>query len=180
MSRIGKVPVVIPEKVTVSVNFPAIKVKGPKGELSFNLHETVNVEIKEGKVLVTPKKDTLEARSQWGTARTQISNMVTGVSTGFVKSLEFNGVGYKAAVQGTTLTLSLGYSHVIDFPLPAGITAKVTKNVIDIEGFNKNLIGDVAAKIRSFREPEPYKGKGVRYIDEVIKRKAGKSGGKGK
>lgn len=106
--------------------------------------------------------------------------MVTGVSTGFTKSLEFNGVGYKASVQGSMLTLSLGYSHVIDFPLPAGITAKVNKNVIDIEGSNKNLIGDVAAKIRSFREPEPYKGKGVRYIDEVIKRKAGKSGGKGK
>lgn len=180
MSRIGKVPVVIPEKVTVSLNYPVLKTKGPKGELSFNLHETINAEIKDGSILVSLKKDTLEARSQWGTARTQISNMVTGVSTGFVKSLEFNGVGYKASVQGSVLTLSLGYSHIIEFPLPAGITAKVNKNVIDIEGFNKNLIGDVAAKIRSFREPEPYKGKGVRYIDEVIKRKAGKSGGKGK
>jgi large subunit ribosomal protein L6 len=180
MSRIGKVPVVIPEKVSVTVAYPVIKVKGPKGELSFKLHETTNVEVKEGKVLVSLKVDSLEGRSQWGTARTQISNMVTGVSTGFTKSLEFNGVGYKASVQGAMLTLSLGYSHVIEFPLPVGITAKVVKNVIDIEGSNKNLIGDVAAKIRSFREPEPYKGKGVRYIDEKIKRKAGKSGGKGK
>jgi large subunit ribosomal protein L6 len=180
MSRIGKVPVIIPEKVTVSVNYPNVKVKGPKGELSFNVNENVNVEIQDKKVVITPKKDSLEAQSQWGTARTQISNMVIGVSTGFVKSLEFNGVGYKASVQGNMLTLSLGYSHVIDYPLPVGITAKVNKNVIDIEGSNKNLIGDVAAKIRSFREPEPYKGKGVRYIDEVIARKAGKSGGKGK
>lgn len=180
MSRIGKVPVVIPEKVTVTVAYPVVKVKGPKGELTFNINENVNVEVQDKKVVLTPKKDTLEAQSQWGTARTQISNMVTGVSTGFVKSLEFNGVGYKASVQGSVLTLSLGYSHSIDYQLPVGIVAKVNKNVIDIEGFNKNLIGDVAAKIRSYREPEPYKGKGVRYIDEVITRKAGKSGGKGK
>ena len=180
MSRIGKVPVVVPDKVTVTINYPLIKVKGPKGEMSFAVNENVNVELIDKKVVLSPKKDTLEAQSQWGTARTQISNMITGVNTGFVKSLEFNGVGYKASVQGTTLTLSLGYSHVIDYVLPAGITAKVNKNVIDIEGFNKNLIGDVAAKIRSFRGPEPYKGKGVKYIDEVITRKAGKSGGKGK
>lgn len=180
MSRIGKVPVVIADKVQVTLLYPLIKVKGPKGELSFMLNENVLVEISDGKISVTPKTDSLEARSQWGTTRTQISNMITGVSTGFVKSLEFNGVGYKASVQGTLLTLSLGFSHVIDFTLPFGISAKVNKNVIDIEGFDKNLIGDVAAKIRSFRPPEPYKGKGVRYIDEVIKRKAGKSGGKGK
>lgn len=180
MSRIGKVPVVIPEKVTVVINFPNITVKGPKGEMSFALNENVSVVLKDSVITVAPKNDNLESRSQWGTMRTQISNMVKGVSVGFVKSLEFNGVGYKASVQGNLLTLSLGYSHVIDYVLPVGITAKVTKNVIDIEGFNKNLIGDVSAKIRSFRPPEPYKGKGVRYTDEVIKRKAGKSGGKGK
>jgi large subunit ribosomal protein L6 len=135
----------------------------------------------EGKTItVTPKTESAEARSQWGTARTIVSNMVTGVSTGFVKSLEFNGVGYKAAVNGTVLNLSLGYSHPIDFTLPAGITAKVTKNQIDIEGSNKELVGQVAAKIRSFREPEPYKGKGVKYTTETIIRKAGKAGGKGK
>jgi large subunit ribosomal protein L6 len=180
MSRIGKVPVSILEKVTVSLNYPLLKVKGPKGELSFSINDNVNVVIDSGNIIVSPKTDSLEARAQWGTTRTQISNMITGVSVGFVKSLEFNGVGYKASVQGSLLTLSLGFSHVIDYPLPLGITAKVNKNIIDIEGFDKNLIGDVAAKVRSFRPPEPYKGKGVRYIDEVIKRKAGKSGGKGK
>jgi large subunit ribosomal protein L6 len=180
MSRIGKVPVVVPEKVKVVVSYPNVKVTGPKGELNFKLNDNVNVELQGANIIVSPKTDSIEARSQWGTARTQISNMVTGVSVGFVKSLEFNGVGYKASVQGSMLTLSLGYSHVIDFPLPAGITAKVNKNIIDIEGSNKNLIGDVAAKIRSFRSPEPYKGKGVKYVEETIKRKAGKSGGKGK
>jgi large subunit ribosomal protein L6 len=180
MSRIGKVSVVIPEKVTVLVNYPKLSVKGPRGELHFSLNENVSIEVSATNVVITPKSESLEAKSQWGTARTIVNNMVTGVSVGFIKSLEFNGVGYKASVQGSVLTLSLGFSHVIDYVLPAGITAKVNKNIIDIEGFDKNLIGDVSAKIRSFRPPEPYKGKGVRYTTEVIKRKAGKSGGKGK
>jgi large subunit ribosomal protein L6 len=180
MSRIGKVPVVVPDKVNISLNYPRLVVKGPKGELNYNINTNVNVVVDGTSIVVSPKTDSLESRAQWGTTRTQIFNMVTGVSAGFVKSLEFNGVGYKASVQGSMLTLSLGFSHIIDFSLPVGITAKVNKNVIDVEGFDKNLIGDVAAKIRSFRPPEPYKGKGVRYIDEVIKRKAGKSGGKGK
>ena len=180
MSRIGKVPVNIPEKVEVKVENNVVTVKGTKGTLTHKLNSLVVAKL-EGKVLtVSPKDESAEARSQWGTARTLVNNMVVGVSAGFVKSLEFNGVGYKAAVSGSTLNLSLGYSHTIDFPLPAGITAKVNKNQIDIEGSNKELVGQVAAKVRSFREPEPYKGKGVKYLDETIIRKAGKAGGKGK
>ena len=180
MSRIGKVPVNIPEKVEVSIKNNVVTVKGAKGTLTSTLNDNV-VAVIEGKIInVKPKTDSATARAQWGTARTQINNMVVGVSTGFVKSLEFTGVGYKAAVSGTTLNLSLGYSHTIDYVLPAGISAKVNKNVIDIEGANKELVGQVAAKVRSFREPEPYKGKGVRYTDETIIRKAGKAGGKGK
>ncbi len=180
MSRIGKVPVNIPEKVEVGIVKDVITVKGAKGTLAHKLNSNVVVSIEGKSITVKPKDESAEARSQWGTARTLVSNMVTGVSVGFVKSLEFNGVGYKAAVNGSVLNLSLGYSHTIDFPLPAGITAKVTKNQIDIEGSNKELVGQVAAKVRSFREPEPYKGKGVKYLEEKIIRKAGKAGGKGK
>jgi large subunit ribosomal protein L6 len=180
MSRIGKVPVNIPEKVEVSITNGLVVVKGVKGTLTAKLNSNVVAEMSGNIINVKPKDDSTVARAQWGTARTQINNMVVGVSTGFVKSLEFNGVGYKAAVAGSTLNLSLGYSHTIDYVLPAGITAKVNKNVIDIEGSNKELVGQVAAKVRSFREPEPYKGKGIRYTDETIIRKAGKAGGKGK
>jgi large subunit ribosomal protein L6 len=180
MSRIGKVPVNIPEKVEVKIENNVVTVKGAKGTLTHKLNSLVVVKL-EGKVLtVSPKDESAEARSQWGTARTLVNNMVVGVSAGFVKSLEFNGVGYKAAVSGSVLNLSLGYSHTIDFPLPTGITAKVNKNQIDIEGSDKELVGQVAAKVRSFREPEPYKGKGVKYLSETIIRKAGKAGGKGK
>ncbi len=180
MSRIGKVPVNIPEKVEVKIENNVVTVKGTKGTLTHKLNSLVVAKL-EGKVLtVSPKDESAEARSQWGTARTLVNNMVVGVSAGFVKSLEFNGVGYKAAVSGSVLNLSLGYSHTIDFPLPTGITAKVNKNQIDIEGSDKELVGQVAAKVRSFREPEPYKGKGVKYLSETIIRKAGKAGGKGK
>lgn len=180
MSRIGKVPVSIPEKVEVAIVKDVITVKGAKGTLTHKLNSNVTISIEGKTIIVKPKDESAEARSQWGTARTLINNMVTGVSVGFVKSLEFNGVGYKAAVNGNLLNLSLGYSHTIDFPLPAGVSAKVTKNQIDIEGSNKELVGQVAAKVRSFREPEPYKGKGVKYLEEKIIRKAGKAGGKGK
>jgi large subunit ribosomal protein L6 len=180
MSRIGKIPVNIPEKVEVNIKDNVVTVKGTKGTLTTSINNNVTVKVEGKTVVITPKDDSVTAKSQWGTARTIVSNMVTGVSTGFVKSLEFTGVGYKAAVSGNTLNLSLGYSHPIDFPLPAGITAKVNKNQIDIEGSNKELVGQVAAKIRSFREPEPYKGKGVKYTTETIIRKAGKAGGKGK
>ena len=180
MSRIGKHPVNIPEKVEVTIKDGLVTVKGVKGTLTHKLNSNVVVKMEGKSITVSPKDESAEARSQWGTARTLVNNMVVGVSAGFVKSLEFTGVGYKAAVNGQMLNLSLGYSHPIDFPLPAGITAKVTKNQIDIEGSNKELVGQVAAKVRSFREPEPYKGKGVKYTTETIIRKAGKAGGKGK
>lgn len=180
MSRIGKVAIVIPDKVDVKVANNLVTVKGPRGELSCQVHSLIKISIENKQIHVTPVEVTRQASSQWGTARTQISNLVRGVSAGFVKSLEFNGVGYKAVVQGDILQLSLGYSHNIDFKLPKGITAKVTKNQIDIEGSSKEQVGQVAAVVRSFREPEPYKGKGLKYTTETITRKAGKSSGKGK
>ena len=178
MSRIGKLPVAIPDKVEVKVDGVTVSVKGPNGQLSYTFNNLVKIEIKDKSVLVTPVSEEQDARSMWGTTRTLVSNMVTGVSTGFTRALEFNGVGYKAAVKGDEIELSLGYSHPVIYKLPDGITAKVTKNQIDLAGANKELLGFVAAKIRSFRPPEPYKGKGVKYIEETIIRKAGKSGGK--
>jgi large subunit ribosomal protein L6 len=178
MSRIGKNPIILPEKVEVKIADTAVSVKGPKGELSFTFPATVKFEQNGKEILVNPVDESIKARSMWGTARTIVNNMVVGVSTGFVKSLEFNGVGYKAVVTGDMLTLNLGYSHPIDFKLPQGITAKVTKNVIEFAGSNKELVGYVASKVRSFRPPEPYKGKGLKYTDETIIRKAGKTGGK--
>ena len=178
MSRIGKMPVGVPDKVEVKVNGGHVAVKGPNGQLEYTFNDDVKIELKDKEVLVTPIDESKRARSMWGTARTLVNNMVTGVSTGFTKSLEFNGVGYKAAVSGNTLTLNLGYSHPIEYALPEGVSAKVTKNAIDISGANKELVGFVAAKVRSFRPPEPYKGKGVKYADEHIVRKAGKTGAK--
>lgn len=180
MSRIGKVPVKIPEKVEVKISGNDVSVKGPKGSMQATVNSLVSIKIENGQVLVEPKDQSKESRSQWGTARTLIGNMVKGVHTGFVRSLEFNGVGYKAQVTGNVLTLNLGYSHPIDHQLPQGISAKVNKNQIDIEGCDKELVGQVAAKVRSYREPEPYKGKGIKYLEETIIRKAGKAGGKGK
>jgi large subunit ribosomal protein L6 len=178
MSRIGKMPVGVPDKVEVKVNGSHVAVKGPNGQLEYTFTDSVNIVLKDKEVTVTPIDNTKKSLSLWGTTRTLINNMVTGVSQGFTKSLEYTGVGYKAAVSGNMLTLSLGYSHPIEYALPAGVSAKVTKNVIDISGANKELVGFVAAKVRSFRPPEPYKGKGVKYIDEHIIRKAGKTGGK--
>ena len=178
MSRIGKVPVTIPDKVEVKVNGAHVSVKGPNGHLEYTFTKFVGIELKDKEVLVTPVDESQNARALWGTTRTLVSNMVTGVSTGFTKSLEFTGVGYKAAVKGDTLVLNLGYSHPIDYKLPDGVSAKVTKNVIDLSGCSKELVGFAAAKVRSFRPPEPYKGKGIKYSDETIIRKAGKSGAK--
>ena len=178
MSRIGKNPVPIPEKVEVKMEDRCVKVKGPLGNLEFTPADLVRVELEGGEVKIIPANDSQKARALWGTTRTIISNMVEGVSRGFKKGLEFNGVGYRASVKGEELNLSLGYSHPIVYKLPAGIGAKVVKNTIEISGVDKRLVGFVAAEIRSFRPPEPYKGKGVKYADETIMRKAGKSGGK--
>ncbi len=178
MSRIGKKPIGIPDKVEVKVNGSLVDVKGPKGHLTYTFHKDVKIEKADKTLNVSPVNESTSARAIWGMSRTLLGNMVTGVTTGFIKSLEFNGVGYKAAVSGTTLTLNLGYSHPIDYKLPKGVTATVTKNVIELHGCDKELVGFVAAQVRSFREPEPYKGKGLKYTDETIIRKAGKTGAK--
>lgn len=178
MSRIGKQPITVPEKVNVTITDRKIDVKGPKGELTFTYHEGVTVAQEDKHLLVNPVDGSNKNRALWGLTRTLVDNMMVGVTNGFTKTLEFNGVGYKAAVKGRTLVLNLGYSHPIDYELPEGVDAKVTKNVIDVSGCNKELVGFAAAKIRSFRKPEPYKGKGIKYSDEVIIRKAGKTGAK--
>jgi large subunit ribosomal protein L6 len=178
MSRIGKVPVAIPEKVEVKVNGANVSVKGPNGQLEYTFTNKVTIALDGKEVKIGPVDESKESRSLWGTTRTLISNMVVGCSTGFKRTLEFNGVGYKAVVKGESIVLNLGFSHPIDYVLPKGVKAKVTKNVIDLTGCDKELVGFAAAKIRSFRPPEPYKGKGVKYIEETIIRKAGKAGSK--
>ncbi len=178
MSRIGKKPINLPEKVEVKINGSLVDIKGPKGQLSYNFNKEVKVEKVEKSLNVTTSTDSTSSKALWGLSRTLLNNMVVGVTTGFVKSLEFNGVGYKAAVSGSTLTLNLGYSHPIDYKLPKGVEAKVIKNVIEFHGCDRELVGFVAAQVRSFREPEPYKGKGLKYTDETIIRKAGKTGAK--
>lgn len=178
MSRIGKKPVSISEKVNVTIKDRLINVKGPNGQLSLTHNSGVNVEKIGSEVIITPTDKSLRSKALWGLTRTLIDNMVVGVTIGFKKTLEFTGVGYKAAASGSKMTLNLGFSHPIDYELPDGVSAKVTKNSIEISGPNKELVGFAAAKIRSFRPPEPYKGKGIRYSDEKIIRKAGKTGAK--
>jgi large subunit ribosomal protein L6 len=177
MSRIGKLPVVVPEKVNVEIkNGTYIKVKGPLGELEKEFPPVVEI-IQEGNELKVIKKgENKFTRSMFGTARAIINNMVVGVSQGFKKELEIQGVGYRAEVGGKVLKLQLGYSHPIEFNIPEGINIKVNQNIISVEGYNKELVGSVAAKIREFRKPDPYKGKGIRYVGERIIRKAGKTG----
>lgn len=175
MSRIGKKPVVVPKGVTVTVNGQDIKVKGPKGELAFRANDEVNVALGDEGVSVQPRDSSKRARSMWGMSRTMVNNMVTGVSQGFTRQLEINGVGYRAAVQGKNLQLNLGYSHDVVFPIPQGIDIKCEKPTsITVSGIDRQLVGHVAAKIRSYRPPEPYKGKGVKYAEEKIFRKEGK------
>jgi large subunit ribosomal protein L6 len=175
MSRIGKQPIPIPKGVTVSVDGQAVKVKGPKGELDVTLVDDVSVEMDAESIVVAPREDTQRGRSMWGMSRTLVNNLVVGVSEGFKRDLEINGVGYRAAVQGRTLQLQLGYSHDIAFPIPEGIDIKCERpTAISISGIDKQKVGHVAAKIRGLRPPEPYKGKGVKYADETISRKEGK------
>ena len=175
MSRIGKKPVAVPAGVTAKVDGQTVAVKGAKGELQFVVPEDVSVEFNDNQIKVDPKNTTKRARALWGTSRAQIQNLVIGVTTGFEKKLEITGVGYKAAVAGKNLQLSLGYSHDIQYPIPAGIafvTPKPTE--ITITGIDKRQVGQVAAEIRDYRGPEPYKGKGVKYAGEFIFRKEGK------
>ncbi len=175
MSRIGKKPVVVPAGVTAKVEGQKVTVKGAKGELSFVVHDDVSVSMNDNQIKVDPRFETKRARALWGTARAQINSLVVGVTQGFEKKLEITGVGYKAAVAGKNLQLSLGYSHDINFPIPAGIAIVTPKPTeITVTGIDKRQVGQVAAEIREYRAPEPYKGKGVKYAGEFIFRKEGK------
>jgi len=175
MSRIGKKPVPVPESVTASIDGQTITAKGPKGELQFVFNEEVLVKLEDGAVQIEPRDQSKDARSKWGMTRTQIANILNGVKTGFERKLEINGVGYRAAMQGNTLALSLGFSHDVNYVAPKGITIAVPKPTeIVVSGIDKQVVGQVAAEIRAYRGPEPYKGKGVKYADEVIVRKEGK------
>ena len=175
MSRVGKNPVEVPAGVEVAVKGGLVSAKGKLGSLDYQANQDVEITQKDGKVWVTPVNDSKRARAMWGTARARIQNMVTGVSEGFKKELEISGVGYRAAVQGKALNLQLGFSHDVAYPIPEGIDIKCEKPTsISISGADKQKVGQVAAEIRSYRPPEPYKGKGVKYVDEVILRKEGK------
>jgi len=182
MSRIGRKPLEIPKGVTVSITKDAVQVKGPKGTLNLKRH--ADIEVKQAKdegkdVIVFERKGNLGAeRAAHGLMRALVGNMIKGVTDGFTKQLEINGVGYKAEIKGTKITLSLGFSHPIDYTLPEGISAKTDKNLLILSGIDRQQLGLAAAKIRSFRPPEPYKGKGIKYVEETILRKAGKTAGK--
>jgi len=175
MSRIGKKPIVVPAGVTAKVDGQHISMKGAKGELAFVVPDDVSV-VQEGNAIkVDPRSETKRARALWGTSRARINNLAIGVTKGFEKKLEINGVGYRAAVQGKVLQLALGYSHDVNFPIPAGVTIVAPKPTeITVSGADKQQVGQVAAEIRALRGPEPYKGKGVKYVDEFIFRKEGK------
>jgi large subunit ribosomal protein L6 len=175
MSRIGKKPVAIPGGVTAAVNGQEVSVKGPKGELKHVLVDSIMAKLDKDGVAVTPREDSQEAHAMWGMSRTLIANLVAGVTEGFTKKLEITGVGYRAAVQGSNLQLQLGYSHDIAYPIPQGIQIQCPKPTeIIITGIDKQKVGQVAAEIRRYRPPEPYKGKGIRYSGEFILRKEGK------
>ncbi|KXK31130.1 MAG: 50S ribosomal protein L6 [Candidatus Hinthialibacteria bacterium OLB16] len=175
MSRIGKMPITIPSGVQVKIENSTIDVKGPKGALSRSIHSRISVNIEDEKILVTRPNDEKQNKALHGLTRALINNMVVGVTQGFTRRLEIQGVGYRAAVEGKSLKLDLGYSHPIFYPFPQGIDIRVEKNtLLFVEGIDKEVVGQTAAEIRAFRKPEPYKGKGVRYAGEVIRLKVGK------
>ena len=175
MSRIGKKAVPVPSGVTANIEGQTVKVKGPKGALQVVLHDDVEVKMESGAVKVDPRSETKRARAMWGTSRTLVANLITGVTKGFERKLEITGVGYRASVQGKNLQLALGYSHDVVYQIPEGITIVVPKPTeITITGTDSQRVGQVAAEIRAYRPPEPYKGKGVKYANEFIFRKEGK------
>lgn len=178
MSRLGKLPIQLPAGVSAQFQDGVLTVKGPKGELSRVIKAPATIEINGQELKVSVDLEAKDASAYWGLYRALANNMVIGVSDGFVKKLEINGVGYRAALSGNKLNLNLGYSHPIEFPLPAGISAVVEGNVITLSAINNELLGDTTYKIRKLRIPEPYKGKGVKYVDEVLRRKAGKTAAK--
>jgi large subunit ribosomal protein L6 len=176
MSRIGKQPIAIPAKVKVEVKGQSVHIEGPKGKLEWELPRRTSLKVQDGKVVVSRQGDDAQAKALHGLSRALVNNMVKGVSEGFVKKLEIQGVGFKAAVQGQTVNLSLGYSHPVVYPIPAQIKVTIEENTkLTIEGPDRQVVGQVAAEIRSFYPPEPYKGKGVRYTDERVVRKEGKT-----
>lgn len=183
MSRIGKNPIQIPAGVTITINGHTVSVKGPKGELTQNIHPNMKVEVNENQMTVSRPNDLKLNRSLHGLTRSLLNNMVEGVTKGYEKQLEILGVGYRAAVAGSKLTLNLGFSHPVEFNAPKGISIEIDKdkkNILIIKGSDKQLLGEVAAKIRSYKKPEPYKGKGIRYVGEYVAQKAGKAAGKDK
>lgn len=181
MSRIGKQIITIPAGVTISVSPEnVVSVKGPKGELTKKLNSVAKLKLENDTVSVdVVEKEVKFSRSIWGTVAAHLKNMIKGVTQGFKKELEINGVGYKVALQGADLRLEVGYSHPVIFKFPAGVKGEVEKNIIRLSGFDKELLGDVAAKLRKVRPPEPYKGKGIKYLTETVRRKAGKTAAKG-
>ncbi len=179
MSRIGKLPITVPKGVTVTLADSLVTVKGPKGQLSRQIMAAVSVLLKDDSISVERSDNSISSRSAHGLTRTLLNNMVIGVTTGYQTDLEINGVGYRAELKGSELHLSLGYSHPVVYPLPEGITVEIDKMTkLAVKGIDKELVGHTAAKIRSFRGPEPYKGKGIKYATETILRKAGKTGKK--
>ena len=180
MSRIGKQPIVLPKGVEVKLGEDMVEVKGPKGTLQTPMSSLLNYELTEGHLTITRKDDTRESNAQHGLRRTLVANCVEGVSKGFSKTLEVIGVGFKVAVKGNIVDLSVGFSHPVLIELPKGLEAKAEGTKLTISGIDKELVGEYAARIRRVRKPEPYKGKGIKYDNEIIRRKAGKSGGKGK
>lgn len=179
MSRVGKKPISIPEKVKITYQRGELTVQGQKGKLSRSIHPAVTLKMADGVILVEPLKDNKNSQALRGLTRSLVQNMVTGVDAGFERVLEINGIGYRAEVKGKSIVLNLGYSHPIDFQLPEGISAQVERNnVIKLGGIDKELLGQTAASIRRLRPPEPYKGKGIKYAEEYVRRKAGKTGTK--
>jgi large subunit ribosomal protein L6 len=179
MSRVGKKPIAIPEKVTVTYHGGELSVQGQKGKLSRSIHPAVTIKIDDGELSVEPLKSDKSSQALQGLTRSLVMNMVTGVDSGFARVLEINGIGYRAEVKGRNLILMLGYSHPVNFSLPDGVSASVERNnIIKLEGIDKEVLGQTAASIRRLRPPEPYKGKGIKFAEEYIRRKAGKTGTK--
>jgi large subunit ribosomal protein L6 len=176
MSRVGKKPLPIPSGVDAKVDGATVRVKGPKGELSLTVHPRVSVAVADGTLTVGVKDENyVKDRALWGLTRRLLENLVLGVTKGFEKKLEVNGIGYKVSVQGKILKLDVGFSHEVDFPIPADLAISVEKNVITVSGIDKQRVGEIASQIRRVRKPEPYKGKGIKYVEETIVRKAGKA-----
>ena len=174
MSRIGKKPILIPENVEIKIEGQKIIVKGPKGELQREIRPEIKLEVEKDKILVIPQKKTKGTKAFWGLTRALVFNMIKGVTEGYEKKLQLEGVGYKANLEGEELVLQVGFSHPVKIEKPEGVNFSVEKNIITVSGINKELVGQIAAKIRKVRPPEPYKGKGIRYVGEEVRRKAGK------